>query len=253
MKNLLLAFSLLTLAACEATDTSRKKSDDPMAQQVVDRAIEAHGGKAYETAAFEFDFRGRHYSLRRFPDHYIYTRSFSDSTGRVEDVLRNSSELIRMINSDTVELTDEWRGKYANSVNSVLYFIQLPYGLNDEAVNKKYLGETSIRGAAYHKIQITFDQQGGGKDYEDVFVYWFNKETGMMDYLAYYYNTDETGIRFREAYNRRQVGGITFQDYINYEPIDSAITVFQTDSLFENGGLKELSRIENENLGVIER
>jgi hypothetical protein len=97
-------------------------------------------------------------------------------------------------------------------------------------------------------VQITFQQQGGGKDFEDVFIYWFDKDTYQLDYLAYYYNTDETGIRFREAYNRQTVDGILFQDYVNYEPIDSNITVHQTDEQFERGLLKELSRIQNERM-----
>ncbi|MEQ8812483.1 MAG: DUF6503 family protein, partial [Imperialibacter sp.] len=94
----------------------------------------------------------------------------------------------------------------------------------------------------------TFQQEGGGKDFEDVFIYWFDKDSYQLDYLAYYYNTDETGIRFREAYNRQTVDGILFQDYINYAPIDSTITVHQTDDQLEKGLLKELSRIENEKL-----
>ena len=242
----------MALSGCATDKSQNKKPQDQKAQEIVDKAIEAHGGKAYENAAFEFDFRGRHYTSRRLKDRYIYTRSFQDSTGQVTDILVNSSQLTRTINGDTVPLSAEWQSRYGNSVNSVLYFIQLPYGLNDPAVNKKYLGETTIKGKPYHEVEITFDQQGGGKDYEDVFVYWFNKETNLMDYFAYYYNTDETGIRFREAYNQQKVGGIIFQEYVNYAPIDSTTTVYQQAKLFENGGLEELSRIENENLQPME-
>jgi len=245
----IILFSLL-LTSCSEEKPSGQSAPpaDPLAQEIVDKAIEAHGGAAYQTVFAGFDFRDKYYTVQRLGDRYAYTREFADSTGQVKDVLVNSSKLTRTVNGDTVALTDEWHGKYLNSVNSVLYFALLPYGLNDPAVKKKYLGETAIRGKAYHKIEITFQQQGGGKDFEDVFVYWFGKDSYQLDYLAYYYNTDETGIRFREAYNRQVVDGVVFQDYVNYKPADSTSTVYDTDSLFEKGLLTELSKIENENL-----
>ena len=99
----------------------------------------------------------------------------------------------------------------------------------------------------YDAIEITFNQQGGGKDYDDVFYYWINKQTQKVDYLAYSYHVNEGGIRFREAYNRRVVGGITFQDYINYEaPLGTPLK--ELPKLFEENKLKELSRIDMENI-----
>jgi len=241
---------VLFLMSCDEKKPSSQSTPpaDPLAQEIVDKAIQAHGGAAYQTIYAGFDFREKYYSVQRLDDRYIYTREFEDSTGRIKDVLVSSSKLTRTVNGDTVALTDEWHGKYLNSVNSVLYFALLPYGLNDAAVKKKYLGETTVKGKAYHKIEVTFQQQGGGKDFEDVFVYWFAKDTYRLDYLAYYYNTDETGIRFREAYNQQVVDGVVFQDYVNYKPADSTSTVYDTDSLFEKGLLTQLSKIENENL-----
>lgn len=249
----LISLSVLALAICFTSCTTKveqKNSNaDPKAKEVVDLAIEKHGGDAYASLAVGFDFRDRHYTVRRHPDKFVYTRSWADdSLGEVEDIVINSSQLTRLVNGDTVTLSDEWSFKYANSVNSVLYFMQLPYGLNDAAVKKKYLGEETIKGKPYHKIEITFEQEGGGKDYEDIFVYWFDLTTHQLDYFAYYYNTDETGIRFREAYNRQVIDGITFQDYVNYMPVDSTATVYEQAALFEQMKLKELSKIENERL-----
>ena len=114
-------------------------------------------------------------------------------------------------------LKDSIANVYANSVNSVHYFANLPYGLNDPAVNKEFLGEVAIKDKEYYKIKVTFDQKGGGKDYEDIYLYWFNKETFKPDYLAYKFYVDGGGIRFRVAYNERYLGGIRFVDYENYE------------------------------------
>ena len=71
-----------------------------------------------------------------------------------------------------------------------------------------------------------------------------------MDYLAYNYLTDGGGARFREAYNVRQIKGVRFADYINYEPEPETREVERFDSLYNEGKLKELSRIDTEDVVV---
>jgi hypothetical protein len=149
-----------------------------------------------------------------------------------------------------VDLADSTRNKLSNAVNSVHYFAYLPYGLNGGAVRKEFIGKVVIKQKEYYKIKVTFDQEGGGEDYEDIFVFWFNTESFRPDYLAYLYHTNGGGIRFRAAYNDRQIEGVRFADYINYKPIDS-LAVTALDIEFENGRLEEISRIVLEDIVVI--
>ena len=128
--------------------------------------------------------------------------------------------------------------------------MQLPFGLNAPAAKKKLLGELSIKGEVYYKILVSFDQVGGGVDYEDVFVYWVHKKSFTVDYFAYSYKVDGGGMRFREAYNPRQVNGIRFVDYNNYKPLKADVSVTAIDALFEAGALKLLSKIETERIEV---
>lgn len=228
--------AVMLLVACEP--------ESRMAQEVVDKAIAAHGFQHLEHHLVQFDFRGRTYSVERRADGYVYTRSFADSTGRVHDHLVNSTAFTRTINDTLVQVPDTMAVKYANSINSVLYFFQLPYLLNDPAVFKTYEGTGTIRGEAYHLVKVTFAPVGGGTDHDDVYLYWFHQETGLLDYLAYSYQTEGGGIRFREAYNRTERGGMIFQDYINYE-VPKGTALAQIPALLEKGKLKELSRIEN--------
>ena len=55
------------------------------------------------------------------------------------------------------------------------------------------------------------------------------------------------GVRFRSAYNSRKVGGIIFQDYINFKAAVGT-PLANLPKLFEQGKLKELSRIETKNV-----
>lgn len=237
-------------AACTRQADTTQRQEPLTAQLIVDFAIDAHGGSAYSAAHVQYVFRDREYELFRRGGAYRYERRFEQEGSAVRDILSNES-FIREIDGQPVAIADSFAFKYSNSVNSVHYFAQLPYGLNDPAVNKKYLGKIELKGKTYHKVEIKFQEEGGGKDFDDVFVYWIDAETFYVDYLAYSYETDGGGLRFREAYNPRTVAGIRFQDYVNYKADVKAWTVQELDRAFEEGALVELSRIELEDIEAL--
>jgi uncharacterized protein DUF6503 len=238
-------FTLLVIFAV----LSCKKDAQPIAQDIVDAAIEAVGGHIIAASTISFDFRDLHYKAIRNNGEFQLEREFTVSINVIKDVYTNNN-FTRFINNEAVILNDTMAVKYTNSVNSVHYFMVLPYGLNDPAVTKTYLDKVSIKGTEYHKIKVTFKQEGGGEDFEDVFVYWINTENNKTEYIAYSYLTDGGGMRFREAYNERYINGIRFVDYNNYKPINKKADLFKLDSLFENNELKLLSKIETKNIVV---
>lgn len=245
-----LASSILLLFGCARQIDTQHSGEVLTAQRIIDQAIEAHGGSAYENAHVQFVFRQFQYELQRQGGKYQYERRFEKEGDAYRDVLSNDG-FIRHINGKEVALADTMAAKYANSVNSVHYFAQLPYGLNDPAAQKKYLGTTTIKDQSYHKIEVTFQEEGGGKDFDDVFVYWIREDSYIVDYLAYSYLVDGGGLRFREAYHPQQVAGIRFQDYVNYKAEPAEWTVHDLDQAFIEGKLKELSRIELEQIEAL--
>ncbi len=213
------------------------------AQGIVDRSISVSGGEHYSTSKVAFQFRDKHYVSEVIKGKKVMKRiSFSDSL-TITDIKENQ-DLRRFFNDSLIVLPDTLAIRYANSVNSVHYFSRLPYGLNDPAVNKTLLGETVIHGEEYYKIKVTFDQENGGDDFEDIYLYWISKATFKPVYLAYEFHVDGGGIRFREAYNERYVGGIRFVDYYNYTPMEKEVDFFRIDSLFLANRLELLSKIE---------
>ena len=215
---------------------------------MVNKAIEVHGGEAFRKANLAFDFRGYTYTYFRNEGIFEFRRILTDSTGaHITDILSNTG-FVRLVNGDTVQLTKEREQAYSSSVNSVIYFALLPYRLNDAAVQKEYLGQIVIEGELYNKVRVTFSKEGGGEDFEDVFIYWFHADKHSLDYLAYQFHTEGGGFRFRKALNPRQVEGIRWQDYINYKPLTAEVEVAAMDSLFMAGKLEELSRIELEDI-----
>ena len=229
---------LLTIVACQpATD----------APAIIDRAIAAHGGNAYQNKRIEFDFRQFHLVLNHQNGQFRYERTHRDSVGTlIREVLTNS-DFVRFQNGKRQTLDTAQTGKYSRAVNSISYFVLLPQKLADPAVLANYTGESQIDGQTYDKIRVRFRAEGGGKDYGDTFFYWFNRQTHTMDYLAY----SEGGPRFRKAVNPQTVGGIRFQDYINYKGDEKDTTsVGIYDRRYEAKQLPELSRIEQKNIRV---
>jgi len=225
-------------------------SQEPNAQKLIDKTIEVAGGEAYTGSLIEFDFRRAHYKGRKDSDGFKMSRLFYNDTAKVYDAM-TEEVFVRTINGLNVQLEDSSINKFRNSINSVFYFALLPFGLNDAAVQKNYIDQVTINDTEYHKVRVTFSQEGGGEDFEDVYIYWINAENNKIDYLAYSFEVNGGGLRFRAAYNERYVNGIRFVDYVNYKANPKEHNLMELDLLFEEGELEELSRIELENIKVV--
>ncbi|MBP2833887.1 deoxyribose-phosphate aldolase [Aquimarina sp. U1-2] len=219
------------------------------AQEIIDKTIENAGGSKYDNAIIDFTFRNKRYRSIRNKGLYELERFVSSPEGIINDKVSNSG-FERTIENCTVQVADSLISKLSDGVNSVHYFATLPFGLNDVAVHKELIGESVIKGVSYYEIKVTFDQEGGGTDFEDEFLYWIHKENFTVDYLAYKYAVNGGGIRFREAYHPRIVNGIRFVNYKNYKPDTLKIELKHLDDVFETGKLKLLSDIKLENIYV---
>ena len=219
------------------------------AEDLIAKSIQAHGGDQVYRSIVSFDFRDIHYIASYDEGMFTLERLFEDSVNTYHDVLDNEG-FIREVNGEVVELDEEWTGKYSRSVNSVIYFFRIPFVLQDDAVILNRLRDGAIEGQSYYKVEATFNEEGGGEDFDDRFVYWINTDNYEIDYMAYSYSTDGGGKRFRKAINERKVNGWLVKDYINFEPKDLDVPLDDYDQYFADGGMKELSRIENVNIKV---
>lgn len=222
--------------------------NQPSADEIISKAIEKHGGALYSNAEVQFGFRGKTYQTRIVNDQVEVQRMYETEDGQVMDML-HGKEFVRKVNSEEISLDSGKKEDLYNDANSVVYFALLPYRLNDPAVNKQLMCTQDVEGESYYKVEITFDANGGGEDFEDSFIYWIHKKNYTVDYLAYSFHINGGGVRFRKAYNQREVNGIRFQDYVNYT-IDTDFPAHELDFAFETGKLRELSRIDLEDIRV---
>jgi hypothetical protein len=259
LKKTLPIIALLFVVACTSKVTEENDADvnnevlksDSVAERIIEQSVKAHGSDNLIGKTLNFKFRDIKYTSYKDDSRYIYTRSWeSDTTGYVQDSLVNSTDFSRYINGELQTISEDWQIRYGNSINSVLYFTLLPQGLQDEAARKTYLGTDSLKGQNYHKIKVTFAQDGGGEDHDDIYCYWINSSSYLIDYLGYEFSTNGGGTRFRVAIDRQKIGDIVFQNYINYKAKDETVSILKHDQLFEKDSIVELSRIINADLSL---
>jgi len=226
----------LALAAC------RQGVETP--EQVVRASIERHGGDVFNQVAIRWDFREVPFEVHLDRGRFRYQRTVEDPTGRpVVQVMENEGTWIEIDGARQEVDADEAR-RIETAVNSVVYFGFLPFRLEDDAVRLADLGVSELDGRSYRKIEVTFEQEGGGRDWQDRFIYWFREGDWTLDYLAYDEAVDPPVSRFRRAINRREVGGIIVQDYENYTALEALADIADYDRVFEEGGVRLVSMVE---------
>ncbi len=243
MRPFLIALVTVFLAAC-------KQENKPLsAQEIIDKSMLASGTAIVGDSKIAFDFRNRQYEATRSKGRFHLERLTTNSTGKTKDILSNNG-FERYLDDALIVVPDSMTTRYSGSVNSVHYFATLPYGLNDGAVKKKLLKKATIKGKTYYKVEIRFSEEGGGEDFDDVFVYWIDTVSFHIDYLAYTFHVNGGGKRFRAAQNARNIQGIRFVDYDNYKPTDVNVQLKNLDTAFENSALEKISEIALNNISV---
>ena len=216
-------------------------------QQIIDKCIAYYGGNQWEKLHLGFTFRNHQYTLYRNSNKFIYTRT-SITENPIVDSLFFTGTFKRYQEGLPLKVSDSMKKVYAASVNSVLYFFQIPKVLNDPAVIKERLEDAEIMGKNYHTLRITFGKEGGGSDFEDEFRYWINTHSFAIDYFAYSYQTDGGGTRFRSVKDRVAKYDMQFQNYLNYQPLSKNTPLDSLPYFFSNGDLLLVSEIVNENI-----
>lgn len=239
----LIYFCILFLISCTQVEKALS------AEQIIEKAILFSGADKIGNSEVSFKFRDKEFEAIRKNGSFQLFRTFTKDSSFIKEVLTNNG-LQRLIDTKVVQVPDSMVSVYSNAINSVHYFSVLPFGLKDKAVRKKLLKATTLKGKDYYKIEVTFSEDGGGEDFEDVFIYWIGKEDFLIDYLAYSYHTNGGGKRFRVLKEACLKNGVRFVDYLNYKPLNSAISLIDIDMEYESNQLKMVSEIILEDIKV---
>ncbi|MDR9447734.1 MAG: DUF6503 family protein [Psychroflexus sp.] len=242
---------LLTFFSCQKASKDqpdKDQSDKPLTtSQIIENAIVYSGKEKVENHKIKYVFRDKIYLSEGICGRFKFTRI--DTIRNVKDVY-DKNELHRTVNDRKVSLVDTTATKIKSAINSVNYFVQLPYRLKDEAVMARRLKDDSINGKTYYQLEVKFKEVGGGEDHQDVYRYWFDQKDFSMDYLAYQFYTNDGGLRFRVKEKEKRKNGIVFQNYDNFKPKSQKVTLKTLSHAFQNNNLEKVSDIITKPLKV---
>lgn len=226
-------------------------------QEIVERAIEHHGGDLFEHSEAAFDIASRsgtfHVEVRRDGGLFRQVVETDTDDGRRRVTVTNDAVEVS-VGGEPVEIGKDEEQRWRDHVAARVWFPFLPYGLANEGVYTHDLGLEAWPAAGgetggtreLHKVKVTF-QPGSSSGAEDEYLFWFDPETGRLEQLAYSF---AGGLRFRTARNFRRVGGLLFADHENYGVDARGLSVDQVTPEFVAGEMEHVSTIELRNVRV---
>ncbi len=215
--------------------------------EIVDRAIEHHGGELFEQSRVKLTVASRSgsFDVDSMADGDRFEQLIRASNGADEREYRRDNLALEVTEGGRPMEMDETEHARAESyVNQRMYFLFLPYKLNDPGAWKEDQGLEEWNGRQLHRVRITF-APGTSDGADSAYVYWFDPETARLEQFAYDYE-EGTGLRFRILKNYRRIGGLLFYDADNYglNTRDGGLTVDDINPVYVEQELPLVSQIE---------
>lgn len=247
-----LATVLFTVVLLTAVLVSEARAEEGERLEIVDRAIEFHGGDLYLASETELDIcskSGCFDVLARLEGE----RYFYDVAGEVRGLhhrVRSSNDDLELLiaGSKMAHPPEETQGLRDWAMARV-YFAFLPFRLNDPSVVKEDLGLETWDGRELHKVKVTF-AAGSSSDASDEYLYWFDPETARVEQFAYSFEGNPGGLRFRRGHNYRRVEGILFFDQENLGVEGEGLTVDLVTPGYVDEKMRQISSVELRNVEV---
>ncbi len=224
---------------------------------IVSRAIEHHGGDVYRHSETELDLCSKsgcfHVVARVDGDRFAFTVSGQSGGAQLE--VRSSNDALEVSKDGAPLAVDaNQEQKYRDWAMARVYFCFLPYRLDDPSVRQQDLGLVDWQGRRLHKVKVTFEA-GTSTDAGDEYVYWFDPESARLEYLAYSYDDNGGGLRFRRSVRHRRIGGLLFFDQENYG-VDGGsadgpgLSVDSIDDAYARDRMRHVSTVRLESIEV---
>ena len=220
---------------------------------IVDRAIEHHGGEMFEQSRVRLTVASLSGSFDvdsmadgdRF-EHRIHATGGSDE----REYHRDNMKLEVRRSGEPMDMDETERQRAESYVNQRMYFLFLPYKLNDPGTYKEDQGLEEWNGKQLQRVRVSFapDSSDGA---DSAYVYWFDPETARLEQFAYDYS-EGAGLRFRVLRNYRRIGGLLFYDANNYglNTPDGGLSVDDITPAYVEEELPLVSQIELRNIDV---
>ncbi len=257
LATLALAAAALLVACAGAEPEPEPRPEPPPGTserlEIVDRAIEHHGGELFEQSRVKLTVASRSgsFDVDSMVDGDRFEYRIRASNGSDEpEYSRDNMALEVTEGGEPMEMNEAEHVRAESHVNQRMYFLFLPYKLNDPGTYKENQGLEEWNGRQLHRVRVTFEP-GASDGADSAYVYWFDPETARLEQFAYDYS-EGTGLRFRVLTNYRRIGGLLFYDADNYglNTPDGGLTVDDINPVYVEEKLPLVSQIELRDIHV---
>ena len=254
---LALAASAFLLACAGAEPVSEPRPVAPPGTSdrldIVDRAIEHHGGELFEHSRVRLTVASRSgsFDVDSTTDGDRFEYVIRASAGDDEREYRRDNRALEVTEGgDPMDMDEREQVRAESYVNQRMYFLFLPYKLNDPGTFKEDQGLEEWNGRQLNRVRVTFEP-GSSAGADSAYVYWFDPETARLEQFAYDYSAG-TGLRFRTLRNYRRIGGLLFYDADNYglNTPDGGLTVDDITPTYVEEELPLVSQIDLRDVDV---
>ena len=214
--------------------------------EIVRRSIEHHGGEIYRhsEASLELCSKSGCYQMTVRTAGGLYSHEVSGPyRGRTRTVRSDNDSVAAWRDGEPLVTLSSGRQGLRDWAMQRIYFVFLPFRLEDPSVLHEELGTEAWSGRPLRKVKVTFIA-GSSTDAEDEYLYWFDPETARLEQFAYSFQGRPGGLRFRRLSNYRRVGGILFFDQENLGIEGPELTVDQITPDFVGQRMRQVSQIE---------
>ncbi len=185
---------------------------------IVDRSIAYHGGSRYDDSQTDLEMCSGSgcYDIGVRMNNGLYRYDVTGTIRGVDRRVVSTNDGLEMwVDGRPVEIPADQVSAVRDWAMARVYFSFLPFRLNDDSVFKEDQGLETWDGRSLHRVKVTF-AAGSSSDSSDEYLYWFDPKTGKLEQLAYSFEGQPGGLRFRKGVRYRRIGDILFFDQENF-------------------------------------
>jgi len=215
----------------------KKSSKKLSAQDILEKAIIAHGGDSYNNSIITFGLDDLQYKLLR------------NNTVR-------QSEITRHIDSTVYKATykNGYAQHYINDIeqketyfskkfidarlDGFSFVFSIPHSLKRNSIKLKKLEDVKIKNINYYVVKAT--EEIIDKNDINEFIIYVNPNTFLVEYTALEYDLHLNLKIFKRAHNTRIIKNIVFSDYYSFKPHLDTTKLEDLYKYFNASDLKEL-------------
>ena len=236
---------LLLVSACKNKPTD----SGPAASEILENAIQAHGGEKFMHSVQEFKVDQLSYHILRDGHIAQFTVTRTTDTSAYVGSYKNGY-LEYFVNDVPQEELRDTRRFLEARLEGFVYLASIPHVFKQNAVVLEKLEDIMIKKESYYSLHIAFREDANTMNEKSEFILYVNKNTNLVDFYAQRYELAGGRKLFKKIKEKNQSNGLALYDYWNFTSKDTSMLLKDYYKDYNNNTLEELNNWNIQDLKV---